>query len=284
MRSTKLLGGDVAAVVVASLDDFFGMCDERRRVFYGTDDYVAGAELMGLSRSWLLKREDAQLAVATDVVAVSPELATRWSPRHAMVHVIPNGCDTAIYREHLEPSTEAVVDLQPPIAGLVGHISDRLDLALLEAIADQGDSLLLVGPTTPALDHERFARLVARPSVRWVGAKPYDTLPAYLQLMKVGVTPYAQSDFNRGSFPLKTLEYLAAGRGVVTTDLPAARWLDTDLIAIASSPESFADAVHAALHRDEPEGLETARRNFAAQHSWDSRARDFARLLGLDVG
>jgi len=56
--------------------------------------------------------------------------------------------------------------------------------------------------------------------VRWVGPQPYGALPGYLRLMDVGVVPYRDSAFNRGSFPLKTLEYLAAGRGVVATD----RW------------------------------------------------------------
>jgi teichuronic acid biosynthesis glycosyltransferase TuaH len=31
-------------------------------------------------------------------------------------------------------------------------------------------------------------------------------LPGYLRMMDVGLVPYRDSPFNRGSFPLKTLE------------------------------------------------------------------------------
>ena len=57
------------------------------------------------------------------------------------------------------------------------------------------------------------------------------------------MTPYAESPFNRASFPLKTLEYLAAGLGVVSTDMPSARWLNTSLISLQSEPHDFALAV-----------------------------------------
>ena len=47
------LGGDVEAVVVGSLDDLFGAVGERQSVLWGTDDFAAAGELMGLSSAWL---------------------------------------------------------------------------------------------------------------------------------------------------------------------------------------------------------------------------------------
>jgi teichuronic acid biosynthesis glycosyltransferase TuaH len=47
-----------------------------RRVLYGTDDFVAGAPLMGLSRRWVQKLEHKHLTSADLVLAVTPELAT----------------------------------------------------------------------------------------------------------------------------------------------------------------------------------------------------------------
>ena len=52
--------------------------------------------------------------------------------------------------------------------------------------------------------------------------------------------PYGRTEFNKHSFPMKTLEYLSAGRPVVATSLPAIRWLDTDLVPLADTPEAFA--------------------------------------------
>ena len=69
---------DVGAQVVASLDDLFGACHTDRRVIYGTDDFVAGADLMGISRTWVERREPRALATATHVLAVSDVIAERW--------------------------------------------------------------------------------------------------------------------------------------------------------------------------------------------------------------
>jgi teichuronic acid biosynthesis glycosyltransferase TuaH len=148
-------------------------------------------------------------------------------------------------------------------------------LRLLEAVADRGRSLLLVGPKDPTFEPQRFDALVSRPNVSWVGPKPFDALPSYFRAIDVGVVPYGDSPFNRGSFPLKTLEYLAAGRAVVSTDLPATRWLDTNLVAIASAPEAFADHVERLLEEGAKSGLTASRKEFAAKHSWPVRAGEF---------
>ena len=48
-------------------------------VFYGTDDYVAGAELMGLSVNYQIRQEIRIVGQADVVAAVSPQLAERWA-------------------------------------------------------------------------------------------------------------------------------------------------------------------------------------------------------------
>ena len=73
-------------------------------------------------------------------------------------------------------------------------------------------------------------------------------MPSYLRAIDVGLTPYADSAFNRASFRWNS-SYLAAGRQAVSTNLPAVRWLDTDLVATARGPEAFADAVQRCLVR-----------------------------------
>jgi len=164
--------------------------------------------------------------------------------------------------------------LPAPVAGFVGRINDRTDLSLLEAIADRGRSLLLVGPKDPAFEPDRFDALRQRRNVRWVGPKPFEALPGYFRVLDVGVVPYRDSPFNRGSFPLKTLEYLAAGRAVVATDLPAIRWLATDLVSVATTPPAFADQVDRLLAQPRTPGMLARRQAFAARHSWARRAAD----------
>lgn len=281
-RAARRLGGDTQAVMVASLDNLFGACHERVRLVYGTDDFAAAGELMGLSTSWLLAQEQAQLARANELVAISEPLAERWRELGYSATVIPNGCDVALYADVASVAPAADITLPAPIAGVIGHLSERLDMDYLEAVAATGHSLLLVGPRSHSFEPARMTALIERPNVQWVGAKPAADLPSYLTAMRVGLTPYADSTFNRASFPLKTLEYLAAGRAAVSTDLPASRWLDTDLVDIAGTPAEFARiTVERLTQPDSESNLAARRRRFAEQHSWERRVQEFLPLLGI---
>ena len=175
------------------------------------------------------------------------------------------------------------VDLRGPIAGFVGHLNSRTDLALLEAVADAGTSLLLIGPKDPAFEPERFERLARRDNVAYLGPRPFEQLPAYFRLIDVGLVPYGPTEFNLHSFPMKTLEYLAAGRPVVSTSLPAVRWLDTELVTLADTPGQFAAGVAREVGLARDPMLVRSRREFAAQHSWAERAARLAELIGVPV-
>lgn len=272
------LGSDVDAVVVASLDGLFGACGERKRVLYATDDLVAAGALMGLSERWLARQERARRREVDLVIAVSEPLVDRWRTSTCPAVLVPNGCDVAAYRlVDIVPPAEDIT-LPSPIVGFVGQLSHRLDLDVLRAVAATGVSLLLVGPRQPTFPLAELAPLLARPNVQWVGPKPFNELPRYLRCIDVGITPYTDSAFNRHSFPLKTLEYLACGRAAVATDLPATRWLNTDLVRVASEPAAFATATLAALAERDP-ALPERRRTFAVAHSWERRAADFAQAL-----
>jgi teichuronic acid biosynthesis glycosyltransferase TuaH len=160
-------------------------------------------------------------------------------------------------------------------------LTNRIDFAILDRIAARGRSLLLVGPRQNSFATERIDPLLRRPNVTWIGGRRYDELPSYLRIIDVGIVPYADSAFNRASFPLKTLEYLAAGRPVVTTPLPAIEWLNTDLISIAAGACAFADAVDDAITQGLGNDWTQQRREFARQHDWQIRAQLLATQLGL---
>lgn len=188
--------------------------------------------------------------------------------------VLPNGCEPPA-----SPSRRAIElgDIpDEPYAILVGQINERIDIDVLLAISKRMKKLVAIGPITAREPGAttKLDELLDSPFVTWLGPRGFSELGPYLAAATVGITPYQQNEFNRASFPLKTLEYLAAGLPVIATDLPATRWLDTELIQIAHSPEHFALLVERAL--DSPEdGAEIAsrRREFAAKHGWDVRAR-----------
>jgi teichuronic acid biosynthesis glycosyltransferase TuaH len=268
---------------------------------HGTDDYVAGADLMGMPAARVGAQERRAVTRADVVTAVSPLLAERWSAlRGAPVPLIPNGCNPmAVGSQILAP---AIRQLPRPIVGLVGRLNTRIDMDLVEAVADAGFSLLLVGPHDPRWEPRRFSALTARPTVHYTGRVPENEALGYIAAADVGITPYTDSPFNRSSFPLKTLDYLSAGRPTVSTALPAARWLLDDLtrsepmispdrvLALTDDGAGFVSALRRiagepgqlAGGRPGPEVASSEQcRAFAARHTWSCRADSLATVIGL---
>ena len=278
------LDADVQAFFCSlSHANIFGVADASVRVYYVSDDFHAGAALMGRPPARIAALDHELAAQADAIVAISPVIAESLRERGYDPYLVPNGVEVGAFQDVEDAPHPTDVTLQRPIAGYIGHISDRIDMALLEATANSGMSVLLVGPLQSTFGNTaRFTRLLERTNVQWVGSKPFDELRSYLSVIDVGLVPYTNSLFNQASFPLKTLEYLAAGRPVVATPLPAIRWLDTPLISMAEFPDEFAQMVTNATATTAVPDLVAQRRSFAESHSWSVRVKELVTILQLD--
>ena len=279
-RAVRSIGGRADAVVNAWPElDAFGACHERLRVFWAQDELAAGAERMGLDARRVAQGEAAQAAAADLVVAANPLVAERWRDAGGDVDLIPYGADVEAFASPPGVAPVRLPDgIRGPVVVVVGQLNERTDPAMLEAVADLDASLVLIGPVPPRANAGWLEELRRRENVVWMGAQPFDALPGLLAQADVGLVPYADTPFNQASFPLKTVEYLAAGLPVVATDLAAIRWLDApaDHLRIERTPATFAAAVaDAARAGSVSPGLVDARRDFARAHSYDGRARAF---------
>jgi teichuronic acid biosynthesis glycosyltransferase TuaH len=274
------LGWHADAVVSArALGPRLSAMNARRRVFWAQDDLAGGAELLGMSARRIGSGEDRLARDADLIIAGTPGVAELWRARGFDPALVPYGCDAQQYADTDSAPWPHDVTLPSPIVGFIGHLAERIDVAILDAVAARGHSLLFVGPRQPKFAVDRLGAILARPNVLWVGPKKFHELTPYLKAIDVGIVPYNDSAFNRGSFPLKTLEYLAAGRGAVATPLPATLWLDSPLIDVAAEPAAFADAVDHALQVPRTPELVRQRQAFAAAHGWDVRAVAFLEAI-----
>ena len=274
-------GATAQAVIVAGMIDLLDSVPGAVRILYGTDDWVAGAALMGRRVGAVRRAEARQLRKADVVLAVSETLQDRWRRMGARTVLLPNGADVRTMAAVDSTAPARDVGLEPPIAGLVGQISARIDIRMLSAVAARGVSLLVVGPIfeSPGVRLEGLEDLAALENVTFTGGRPFESLPSYYRTMSVGLTPYMNTDFNNASFPLKTLEYLAAGLPVVSSDLRANEALDPGLVHSSADPEEFAELVVRVAHEAPSRQQVEARRAFAAQHSWQVRAEQVLEII-----
>src|SRR5665647_1779192 len=101
--------------------------------------------------------------------------------------------------------------------GWIGVIDERMDLDLVAAVADLRPnwSFVLVGPSAK-IDP---TTIPVRPNLHLVGPRSYAELPRYIAGWNVAIMPFARNASTRFISPTKTLEYLAAGRPVVSTSI-----------------------------------------------------------------
>lgn len=243
------------------------------RLYFVTDDWDAGAALMGFSAQHLARVRKINAAKATVVAAVSEHLAGILTERLGRdVTVVPNGC-------RLKSSAYAT---NPGFAraALVGQLNERLNFDVLDAVADTGIHVAVAGPKTAKSPRavSRLNAFLSRPNVHWHGVLSSAAVDELLASSNVGLTPYADTPFNRASFPLKTLEYLAAGLSVVATHLPPAQF-GAATVRLAREADDFARAV-TELAADWPTDAERARQAEQIKgHSWEHRAEQVEQLL-----
>ena len=141
-----------------------------------------------------------------------------------------------------------------------------------------GEVRSLDGPSRMAMVEAQ-----AEPNVHVLPPQPHELVPDYVCAFDVNIMCYRLADdlWVDGIYPLKLHEYLAAGRPVVSADVPSVRPF-AHVVAIARDPWQWERAIEVALTKGEPGSL-TARRQVAAENSWTARVRQLEAELSRFV-
>jgi glycosyltransferase involved in cell wall biosynthesis len=116
--------------------------------------------------------------------------------------------------------------------------------------------------------------------VHLLGKRPFTELPSYGRLFDVAIIPFRINELTRSVSPIKLKEYLAMGKPVVSTPLPAVVEAaeQTRLFEVAAEPESFLAAIERCLADDSP-SLTLARQESVRGDTWEARAMEVGRVL-----
>ena len=233
--------------------------------------------------SGLLERES-ELFVRADLVFTGGySLYDAKRTRHAAVHAFPSSVD----RVHFQRARGVVevpddqAALPAPRMGYYGVIDERIDLALIAALADAHPtwSIVMVGPIAK-IDSQSLPQ---RANIAWLGQKSYEQLPDYLAGWDVALMPFAINDATRFISPTKTPEYLAAGVPVVSTPVTdvVRHYGEFEAVRIADGAKAFVSACEDALAMRQAgrEGwlheVDTGLRAL----SWDNVQQEMQRLI-----
>lgn len=258
---------------------------DARAVVYDCFDDVA--EETGASAR-LVAQEAALLRRADLVFTGGPSLYERKRDANRHVYCLPSAVDAdrfAPHRlardtaEHRAAATLHAGMRDGPRVGFYGVIDERVDLALVAALAEARPNwhVVMAGPVE-GIDP---AALPQAPNLHWLGRQPYERLPYLLAEWDLALLPYALDARTRCLNPTQALEYMAAEKPVVATPLPDLRALHPDTLVMAGDLMGFIAACEALLA--EPATARQRRATdmmcAAATMSWERTAQAVSSLL-----
>lgn len=283
--------------------DLLGQYGEKLVVYHVTDEYSGFPTV--IDKAAFARQEEALLRRADLVIVTSPGLLVSKGRYNPHTYLVPNAVDYAGFQAaladpgsiaqiaggrlgagELDRSGQSASQFPEPIPrpriGYVGALNEKIDFDLLAAVAQARPDwqLVLVGAldlTAHPHKADALRNEAAGPNVHWLGRVPVTEVPAAIAGLDVCLLPYEQNAWTANIDSLKLYEYLACGRPVVSTDVPAARAF-APLVRIAATPAAFIAAIEAALTDNAAETV-AARRAVAAANTWDMRVAQIEELL-----
>ena len=277
-KATKTLG--FTNVILFNDNDMF-------RCFY-LQDFLKPSISIYYSRDFMLavnywkkhgtKLEPELIAKSDIAVANSTYLANYCKQYNPNSFYIGQGCDLGLFDK--PEATIIPTDMQAikkPIIGYIGALqSIRLDMQIVEHIATQKPDwqIVLVGPEDDAFNTSHLHKIS---NVFFLGPKPPNTLPAYINSFDVCINPQIVNEVTIGNYPRKIDEYLAAGKPTVATKTEA-MGIFSEHVYLAKTKEDYVLLIEKAM-AEENEVLANARKRFALSHTWENSVQEIYKAI-----
>jgi UDP-galactopyranose mutase len=231
--------------------------------------------------SHALKEREAELFKCADLVFTGGQsLYEAKRHLHKNIFAFPSSIDASHFAQARSISDEPAdqADIPHPRLGFFGVIDERMDIELLDKVAEARPDwhLVMVGPVVK-IDP---ATLPHRANIHYLGGKSYQELPSYLAGWDVALLPFALNESTRFISPTKTPEYLAAGCPVVSTSIRdvVRPYKELGLVHIADTPAEFINCIEKAMNEDAASRLNEVDA-FLSQTSWDRTWGRMAELI-----
>ena len=239
-----------------------------------------------------LRQTEKEISECSDVIfATLPELAARSARWNRNVHVFPFGVNLDAFPLVENPNGDTAPEVEDrsgpgllkslprPIIGYIGGLHQHVDYGMLREMARSCPdwSWVFVGAIQTSV-----ADLAGLPNIYLLGQQEHASLVQYVRQFDVCIVPYVNSPATATVVPTKINEYLAMGKPVVSTDLPAVREFNAqhDILHTASTePKTFLLAIERALQLGTDEAAIARSRAIAELGDWDSRLEAMTKLI-----
>lgn len=255
-----------------------GRLNEKLVVYHCVDELSATPAIP----TSILEMEKKLLKKADLVLTTSKSLYEKKKVFNQNTYYMPNVADVAHFMTSAEnlPIPKDIARIKHPIIGFIGTIvAYKLDIQLIKYIAltHQDWSIVLIGDVAEGDSKEEIGKLKTMANIFMLGGKRYEVLPSYIKAFDVCILPNRINEYTQNMFPMKFFEYLATGKPVVLTELPAIKEY-SEVCYIAKDKEEFIRHLEQSL-RENDEQLINKRIEIAKKNTWEIRIEEISKLI-----
>lgn len=191
---------------------------------------------------------------------------------HNNVHCFPSSVDESHFAKALNGIAipDDIASIQSPIVGYHGVIDERIDLELLHetALKLPNMSFVMIGPLVKIKETD----LPKESNIHYLGMKSYDELPNYLKAFDVAMMPFALNDATKYISPTKTLEYMAAGKPIISTKITDVVRDYSICVSLIETADEFCEAITHLFDKTDRMSLEMEYCKILEKTSWNATA------------
>lgn len=213
--------------------------------------------------------------------AISTALADDFRKQAACpVYVQPNGISQQFLQafDVQNPAPDDLPEGGAPVVGCVGQIGRAYDWDLLDAVVARCPDLrfVFVGPIFEegVEVRQRMDRLRAAPNFVYLGPKPHNEIPRYIQRFDVCMIPLRPEPCNHRRSLLRVFDYLASGRPVVSTAVASAME-HSQFVEVCHDSEAMSQTLKRLCSNRRNTDDRQSRRDYLSAHTWERRAERF---------
>lgn len=253
------------------------------------------------SNSLMLK----QLARGTclkKIIVISENLKNLLLSEHPYLSSVPiEVCHDAVDIDRfpvsetspIERKIELSIDIQKKIVMYVGHLYEGRGINLIEQLAKslpEVNFIVIGGLEKDVADRKHRLSRLQITNLYYYGFIPNAQLPDYYQIADLLIMPYEKTvsvsgggDTSAWMSPMKTFEYMASGKPLISSDLPALREVLNEEVAILVEPgnlEHWKYSIENTLTNETlANRISTNARQKAERNTWESRANKILSYL-----
>ena len=263
--------GEIKRIVWLTLPsaiDYLELTEADFVIYYCCDDFSG---LSGVDHKIVPQKEQRLIEKADLIFTTSEQLYEKFKTNKT--YMLPHGVHDIFFEVNNKPIKKEKVKL-----GFYGGIDVRVDYKLIKEILDSNSNfeIEMIGHIDSQIDNTFFNN----PRIKNIKPLKHKELTKKINEWDILLLPFLYNDYATHCNPLKLREYLATGKPVITTNIPAVSEY-SDFLEIAEGAKNWELAIYKSINETEQDRQDRIRkiRTKLEKETWKERTKSAIEII-----